>query len=136
MIDDLPKYAMQEIEYEFPYHHVPYLENGTTPRLSRSMGWGMEYLCYTHHVVGLVGELHPRSILDVGCGDGRLLSLLAGTERRLGIDLSERAVGLANSFSDASFDVANVSDVSEMFDLATGMCCLAPASPHSSTRRR
>lgn len=53
------------------------------------------------HVVGLAGELPhpPRSIAEIGCGDGVLLDCLARRgvgEYRDGFEISERAVALAS----------------------------------------
>jgi 2-polyprenyl-3-methyl-5-hydroxy-6-metoxy-1,4-benzoquinol methylase len=52
------------------------------------------------HVVELLHALSypPESVLEVGCGDGALLSALAARGvgiRREGVDISERAVALA-----------------------------------------
>jgi SAM-dependent methyltransferase len=71
-----------------------------------------------HHmlVVGYAHALRPPAeslpaILDVGCGHGRLLQLLApyGLSSYLGIDVSTEAVRLARSLgvANASFEVAD-----------------------------
>jgi SAM-dependent methyltransferase len=86
------------------------------------------------HVIALAGRagLHPRAILDVGCGDGALLSelhrrrfgeRLAGAEiaeqavasarGREGIDLVERFDGSTLPFPDGAFDLGILSHVLE-----------------------
>lgn len=119
MNDRSARFSMQESEYAFPYHHIPYFSDEATPCIHRVMSWGLEYLCYTRHVIEIVRGLQPDSVLDVGCGDGRLLSDMPTIDRRLGIDLSERAIGLANALGNASFICADVRDLSEKFDVAT-----------------
>lgn len=50
------------------------------------------------HIVKLAGGLAPRSILEVGCGDGAVLAELGRRgigERRVGIEIVEQAVELA-----------------------------------------
>ena len=77
-----------------------------------------------------VGELAPGSVLDVGCGDGRVLSGLGRPNiRRFGVDLSDHAIGLLDGrgidglavdlekdplpVRDASFDLVLCLDVLE-----------------------
>ncbi len=121
--DSSEKSDLQEREYDFPYHHLPYL----TPRgfavRYRAMAWGFEYLCYLAHVRELVHSLAPDSCLDVGCGDGRLLGLLGPrVPRRAGADLSERAVAHARAFHpDVEFHVADPADVPGVFDVVTAI---------------
>lgn len=43
----------------------------------------------------LLKEIKPKSLLDVGCGDGRLLSLFQDITQRIGIDYSANMVALA-----------------------------------------
>ncbi len=114
--------GLQEHEYQFPYHHLPGREFGGL-RLGRVFRGGAEYLAYTDAVVDLVADAVPDTVLDVGCGDGRLLVELV---RRLpcselhGIDTDERAVRLARVFApEAHVAVQRVEDVEERFDLVT-----------------
>ena len=111
----------QAAEYAFPYHHLPHEAAPGRPRLGRAMRGGMEYLAYSRVVTDLVRELAPASILDVGCGDGRLLAELVGTAAVLrGVDLDERAVGYARAFvPEAVVTAEPVQAVAEHFDVVT-----------------
>lgn len=61
-----------------------------------------------------------KNVLDVGCGDGRLCSILFnqyGIKELKGIDLSEKAVGWAKLFNpDIEFDAIDVKDESKTWD--------------------
>ena len=116
----LNKFERQDRQYAFPYHHLPHFVDGIGVR-SRALGWGLEYLCYSLELKNRVEDLNPRSVLDVGCGDGRFLGLLTDVvERKLGIDLSERAINLARAFRpDLDYRVCDVRDVEERFDVVT-----------------
>jgi 2-polyprenyl-3-methyl-5-hydroxy-6-metoxy-1,4-benzoquinol methylase len=118
------KFELQDKHYEFPYHHIPHFDktSGVGVR-TRTLGWGLEYLCNLKHIRDLIENLSPKSVLDIGCGDGRLLGMLSEKiPRRIGIDLSERAIGFAKAFHpDIEFRVADASDLDETFDLALTM---------------
>ena len=42
--------AVQEAEYEFPYHYIPRLEGGNFSQV-RKLRWGYEYLSYLRFVL-------------------------------------------------------------------------------------
>lgn len=92
------RFALQDAQYEFPYHYLPHLADGHVRR-TRSLRWGREYLCYLLFLVEKVRELAPASLLDIGCGDGRFLSLLVDVVPEChGVDLSASAVRFARAF--------------------------------------
>lgn len=39
----------------------------------RNLSWGYEYLSYLNFVLEKASQIGFKSLLDVGCGDGRLL---------------------------------------------------------------
>lgn len=86
-------------QYGRPYHHDPYFdEMGEGHR--RGMDWGFEYLLYSNKLREHVLAENPKSVLDVGCGDGRFLKgLPAAIDRRVGLDINDRALGFARAFS-------------------------------------
>jgi SAM-dependent methyltransferase len=91
------KRSLQEDRYRFPYHHLPRL-NGEGFRQTAHLRWGYVYLANLRFVLHLVAELEPRSLLDVGCGDGRFLLEARRRFPRtelLGVDPSARAIALA-----------------------------------------
>jgi 2-polyprenyl-3-methyl-5-hydroxy-6-metoxy-1,4-benzoquinol methylase len=89
----------QEAQYGFPYHHIPYFADEATPILTRRLVWGMEYLGYIEVVKQEVARLRPSSILEVGCGDGRVLKELEPhSSARHGCDLSASAIAYAQAF--------------------------------------
>jgi SAM-dependent methyltransferase len=107
----------QERQYEFPYHYVPHFDARGRARRSRNLGWGFEYLCYQEHVRTLVDGLRPRSIIEVGCGDGRLIGSLSAAARRVGVDISSQAIAFARAFHpDVEFSAADAATISEQFD--------------------
>lgn len=96
--------AAQAAQYRFPYHHLPH-ETGGVWHLGRHLHWGFEYLSLLEAVAGEVVKRRPSSLLDFGCGDGRLLGELAerlapGTELA-GVDFDERALLFARGFNGA-----------------------------------
>lgn len=119
------KADIQESQYAFPYHYVPHFLREGEPSLVRKLNWGLEYLCYQMHVLELVADMNPKSVLEVGCGDGFFTGHLpASIERRDGVDLSERAIRFAQAFhsgSGCSFSVADAQDVVELYDVVVAI---------------
>lgn len=91
---------IQEAEYEFPYHWIPTLSARRWSSVRR-LEWGFEYLAVLTSVADSVHALAPDSVLDFGCGDGRLACLLAksGVREVVGVDTSERAIAFARAFA-------------------------------------
>ncbi len=112
----------QESLYRFPYHYLPQLD--ASGRFSRftALGWGFGYLCCLLNAAEEILAEAPASILDVGCGDGRLLSLLAGrTDAALtGIDNSEKAIALARVLNPGqNFIAGGIDGLNEKFACVT-----------------
>jgi SAM-dependent methyltransferase len=115
------KYQIQESQYDFPYHHIPHIENGTLVR-SRYLRWGFRYFCYLMRVKEIVISLNPKSILDIGCGDGRFLGMFKDSYKRVGIDLSAKAIQFAKAFhNDVTFLVNDGKNLGEQFDVVTAI---------------
>jgi 2-polyprenyl-3-methyl-5-hydroxy-6-metoxy-1,4-benzoquinol methylase len=121
----LHEQAHQDNQYAFPYHYVPKIKDGSF-RQCFNLSWGYEYLSYIDFVAQQATGIGFSSLLDVGCGDGRLLADLYEnySERRLvGLDYSARAIGLARAMAAGpEFVVGDVSDESlfeEKFDVVT-----------------
>jgi 2-polyprenyl-3-methyl-5-hydroxy-6-metoxy-1,4-benzoquinol methylase len=89
---------LQENLYSFPYHHLPRLLDDGQIVIYRSLGWGLEYLTYMSYLCDLIRGQKPTSICDVGCGDGRLLSMLRQVKTRVGVDKSPAAISFARAF--------------------------------------
>jgi SAM-dependent methyltransferase len=107
------KAEIQENQYTFPYHYIPDVNNKTiiTNRIIRKP---MIYMSYIGFVRDEVINCGTKSILDVGCGDGRMLYELENKDpdrTYFGIDISERALQFARGFTQHSkfevFDIIN-----------------------------
>ena len=119
------KQTIQEVQYEFPYHHLCSL--GKDFSLHKYLYWGCEYASYLEYVIDKIREhKNGNSILDIGCGDGKLLNELSrifSTDRIIGIDYSPRAAAIARYFNPTldihAGDVANqrVSNVADVVTL-------------------
>lgn len=104
---------IQEEKYHFPYHYIPYFENGNFYH-ARVMKQGYKHLNRLVHIINLAREYNPSSLLDVGCGDGRLLyefSKQYPDIRLEGADVSERALAFARAFNPRiTFHQSDISD--------------------------
>lgn len=109
---------IQESQYHFPYHHIVG-EMGRMPMRAVSLKWGFEYRAYVEHLLQLVADVGPDTILEVGCGDGYLgASLLKNGYRYRGVDISDRAVRFARAFgTDSAYIHGDCIQVKEKFDL-------------------
>src|SRR5215212_3675852 len=89
--------AIQEAEYEFPYHYIPRLEGGNFSQV-RKLRWGYEYLSYLRFILSRLEGIEFDSLLDVGCGEGRFLHEVFKRypdKNLLGVDSSSRALEYA-----------------------------------------
>ncbi len=95
---------IQKSGHQFPYHHLPVGSDGGWS-VGRHYHWGLDYLALLEAITAQVQELDPGSILDFGCGDGRLLLELSrnvdSAEVELcGVDIDERALRYARAFNE------------------------------------
>ncbi len=95
------KKEIQERQYSFPYHYVPREEERTFTQ-TMYWSWGFRYLGGIKVVLDLIAEEGFQSLLDVGCGDGRLLKEIQkkySEKHLMGIDISQRAISMANAMT-------------------------------------
>lgn len=130
---------VQESWYDFPYHYL----TGIPPKfgVARFYDWHLNYASAIDFLLEKIGNDKKRaSVVDIGCGDGRLTSELAQRfpdARVAGIDYSERAIGLAKALNARSniefvacdliadprkdtFDIAVLMEVYEHIEPAKG----------------
>jgi 2-polyprenyl-3-methyl-5-hydroxy-6-metoxy-1,4-benzoquinol methylase len=124
--------AQQEEQYRFPYHHIPSFDkNGF--KQARIHPWGYVYTSYIENVLQHIEQVPHNSILDIGCGDGKLLyearkkfptALLAGT------DYSEHALALAYALNFKNNVYLSTSpDKTKTYDVVTAIEVLEHISP-------
>lgn len=93
------QYRLQNSQYKFPYHWAQF--ELYFDHFSNYNG-KIYYSVFMRHVIEVIKELGPSSVLDVGCGDGVLMSALQ-TERIgtawAGADLSSEAIAFARAFN-------------------------------------
>lgn len=115
----------QEDQYNFPYHHIP--QWGKRFTQARSMRWGYEYASYMEFLIDLLrDDVGTKNILDIGCGDGRLVHEV---QKKLphtdiaGVDYSAQAIAFARAFTpEATFyvgDITNEDFLKEKYDTLT-----------------
>lgn len=128
---------LQEQQYNYPYHHIPWESDGIW-RPARVMWWSYEYLALLEKVTKTVLSLEPKSVLDFGCGDGRLTLQLLQLSKHIkvvGVDISDRALMFAKAFCGNSERVAFYRSISEIphnllpFDVVIAMEVLEHIHP-------
>ena len=118
----LSKELIQENQYQFPYHHLTYEEGGVF-YLFRHLFWGLEHYTYIQYVIQEVSTLHFSRLLDVGCGEGRIISELENITSQSelhGIDISKKAIRFAEAFNNRStFSVHDITSepTQDIFDV-------------------
>ncbi|NQW15880.1 MAG: class I SAM-dependent methyltransferase [Chloroflexi bacterium] len=114
--------AVQEEQYSYPYHYLPRIIDG---RFTQSMSWafGYQYMAAAEFIIERLRELEFESLLDVGCGDGRLIREISSTfpDRRIvGIDYSQRAIAIARSMNpDLDYRIGSIAERSVQDELGT-----------------
>ena len=116
--------SVQEMEYEFPYHYLPDVNNNDFTWWPY-WDWGYKYLSGIAVILSELEVINFSSLLDMGCGDGRFLRELRrhyNDTKLLGIDYSGKAIRLANSMNPhieyKQGDINSMS-LSEKFDVVT-----------------
>jgi 2-polyprenyl-3-methyl-5-hydroxy-6-metoxy-1,4-benzoquinol methylase len=87
----------QEVQYAYPYHYIPQWD-GHNFSQTQNLALGFEYLSYLHFVMGKAKQIGFKSLLDVGCGDGRFLYEISqrfSDYQLAGLDYSQRAIDFA-----------------------------------------
>jgi len=115
-----PEQKIQEDQYEFPYHH---LVNFSHFDNHKTLYGGLNYYGYINKVIEHINQENFHSLLDVGCGDGKLIFELAKENKArklVGIDYSERAILFAKAFnyrSDLEFICGDVRKLNGIYDV-------------------
>jgi len=113
------KDLLQEVQYDFPYHFIPGVEDGAIVT-SRFLQWSMAYMGYISLVKADLLKTDAQTIIDVGCGDGRMLYELERSDanrKYTGIDISERALHFARGFTRQSkFEIFDVIESPYQFE--------------------
>ncbi len=60
----------QEEQYTYPYHHIPSWEANSFAQ-NQYWSWGFRYLGGLKVVMDALEGIDFKSIIDIGCGDGR-----------------------------------------------------------------
>ncbi len=117
------KFQLQEHSYEFPYHYLVDLEASGAIRTYRELEWGLTYMTYMSFVVDCVRQLRPAALLDVGCGDGRLIHLVKRFVPSVaGVDPSARAIAFARAFNpEAELVAGHVDQITGQYDVVTAV---------------
>lgn len=101
-MEDLDKtQAIQEKRYNYPYHYIPIYINGNFSQI-QILKWGYEYISYLNFILHKIKKLSFKSLLDIGCGDGRFLHELykiAPQKRLVGLDYSKQAIKFAEAMN-------------------------------------
>lgn len=95
------KQLIQESQYNYPYHFIPSL-GAKHFSIIKSLDWGLEYVSYLEFVLKLIDQIRFNTLVDIGCGDGRLLNELNHkykNKKLIGIDCSSRALQLAKAMT-------------------------------------
>ena len=96
---DTEQYMLQNEQYKFPYHWAQFEQRFN--HFSNYHG-KIYYTVFMRHVIDVIKELRPTSILDVGCGDGVLISTLQSEGIGVkwgGVDVSSEAIAFARAFN-------------------------------------
>lgn len=91
----------QDDEYWFPYHFVTRFSPEDF-RQHFADSWGVNYATSIEFVMDRVAAIAPNSLVDVGCGDGRIsreAHCLARVPCVVGVDYSLRAINLARAMN-------------------------------------
>jgi cyclopropane fatty-acyl-phospholipid synthase-like methyltransferase len=110
----------QENEYWFPYHYVTKMPaEGFRQHFVDT--WGINYISTIEFILERIRKLNPNSLIDIGCGDGRLtreIALSTDVPILYGVDYSKRAISLATAMNqDISRIIYTAEDIMSVHEL-------------------
>lgn len=110
---DETKADLQERMYAWPYHFFL-----APPGGRQSLADELHYLGAIDCALDLLMPLRGKSVLDAGCGEGRVTwEVVRRGARVQGVDLSERAITMARMLvPDAQFTVGSLTDLNHLDD--------------------
>lgn len=115
------KQKLQERDYSIPYHYISSFHNGFSYTLSDS--WGAAYCASIEFLVRELKKVEFSSLIDIGCGDGRLLREIDNVfekKRLFGIDFSRKAIGFAKVINPSlNFSTKSIQSIEKRFDIVT-----------------
>jgi SAM-dependent methyltransferase len=91
--------TIQEEEYDFPYHHLVSIQPFSE---TQHLFWGYKYAAYLEKILGTLQTFEFKSLIDIGCGDGKVLIEVAKRfqgKRLVGTDYSEKSLQFARAFA-------------------------------------
>lgn len=96
------KQVEQDNQYNYPYHYIPQFDNGFSQHISWT--WSKQYLSAVEFILNeiKIENNSIESILDVGCGDGRITKELSNSfpnKKITGVDYSDKAINLAKALN-------------------------------------
>ena len=111
---------IQEEQYKFPYHYLIEYVDENRISCNKKFGWAFSYLGRIYLVDKELREIPFKNLLDIGCGDGKLLNILSGrypNQNYAGIDISMRAIKFAKILnSDRKNLIFHCGDIYHYFD--------------------
>jgi len=119
----------QESEYCFPYHYISKMPSeGFTQHFVDT--WGINYISTINFLLDKIEKLQLKSLLDIGCGDGRFtreIHIRVPSLELKGIDYSKQAITLAKAMNQDFFDIEyekidiSTCDLQKKYDVAVLM---------------
>ena len=118
----MDKQEFQEEYYQFPYHYVPKYKNGNFIYYY-SGNWFIEYISFLEFLLEYLEKKEFHSIIEVGCGDGRIISEVYRkfkNKKIKGIDISNKAIFFAKAFNYEIleiFEAKNIEKCNQKYDI-------------------
>lgn len=128
------KQLIQDKEYQYPYHYIPKLEENNFSQ-TQYWSWGYRYLGGIKVVLDNLENKKFKSLIDLGCGDGRFLREVQKYYPECeicGIDYSEKAIKLAQALNPGiTFQSLNIIEevINKKYDIATAIEVLEHIPP-------
>ncbi len=116
--------SRQEAEYVIPYHHLVSFDTFKHYEIAYS---GLEYYGYMKDVLNLLESTPHDSLLDIGCGDGKMIYELkrrGSSSHLVGSDYSARAIHFARAFNysnNSKWYDCDAVDIEGQFDIVTAI---------------
>lgn len=124
-VEQSEKGTIQEADYFFPYHWIQYDCDESNKIYDLYRGRFL-YTSYVNEVVKSCMKIAPKSVLDIGCGDGKVLDVIYNAYNKdiknkpylCGCDISIKALQFAKAFNtEIDWIQGEFKNIDQKFDL-------------------